>query len=233
MPEPIDRRSARPGLAVTPSQEQRRAARHAMLAMAARRQRPGAGSVLRELRRQGSQTMQWWQSAVALLQERGIEVGVAGAVAANAYMPPRYTADLDLALRLADLAAATNVLRGAGWALIGQLELYEGLEGSAWRTPEGSELDLIGLPGAWGDQAIAAAQRNVVADLPTLPLEDIVVAKLISARPQDTADISRMLGGSDVEHLEPVRAAVRRWRPADLEDLEQMIVAGRLEYGGP
>jgi hypothetical protein len=57
--------------------------------------------------------------------------------------------------------------------------------------------------------------------------------KLISARPQDTADVSRMLGPASEQTLNAVRAVVERWRPADVEDLEQMIVAGQLEFGPP
>lgn len=55
--------------------------------------------------------------------------------------------------------------------------------------------------------------------------------KLISARPQDSADISRMLGSASEQKLDAVRAVVARWRPADVEDFEQMIVAGQLEFG--
>lgn len=55
--------------------------------------------------------------------------------------------------------------------------------------------------------------------------------KLISARPQDTADIARMLGSASDSALDEVRAVVSRSRQADVEDLEQMIAAGRLEFG--
>jgi len=40
-----------------------------------------------------------------------------------------------------------------------------------------------------------------------------------------------MLGPASEETLDAVRAVVKRWRPADVEDFEQMIVAGQLEFG--
>ena len=59
----------------------------------------------------------------------------------------------------------------------------------------------------------------------------VVVMKLISARPQDTADIARMLGSASDSALDEVRAVVSRSRQADVEDLEQIIAAGKLEFG--
>jgi len=58
-----------------------------------------------------------------------------------------------------------------------------------------------------------------------------VVMKLISARPQDSADISRMLGSAPEQTLQAVRAIVKEGRPDDAEDLERMIAAGQLEFG--
>ncbi len=177
--------------------------------------------------------MNWWRQAAATLQGKSIHVAVTGANAANAYMPPRATGDLDLALRVTDLAAAGRTLTEAGWEFLGNLQLYENLRGTAWKKGD-HELDLIGLPGAWGQAAIAAGQGNtLVAGLPTLTMPYVVVMKLISARPQDSADISRMLGPAMEATLDAVRAVVRRWRPQDAEELEQMIVLGQLEWGQP
>lgn len=121
--------------------------------------------------------------------------------------------------------------RAGGWKSLGNLSLYEDLRGTAWQLGS-DELDLIGIPGAWGSAAIEAAQSNKrVSGLPTLTLPYVVVMKLISARPQDSADISRMLGSADEKVLNEVRTVVKRTRPADVEDLEQIIVAGQLEAG--
>lgn len=219
--------------AVIPTRAQRVAARRVMLAFTARRQRPGSGSKLREMMKGRSPTMEWWRTAARLLQDEDIPIAVTGAVAANAYMPPRHTGDLDLALPITDLAKAGQALAAGGWNLLGNLVLYEDLAGTAWQLGR-HELDLIGLPGAWGRTAIDAAQGNrAVSGLPTLTLAWVVAMKLLSARPQDSADISRMLGPASDDAIDAVRSVVTRWRPTDADDLEQMIAAGRLEFGPP
>jgi hypothetical protein len=218
-------------IASIPGRDQRVAARRAMLAFSARRQRPGSGSMLMALMEGERTTMEWWRTAAGVIQAENIKVAVTGAVAANAYMPPRQTADLDLAVQGDDLDRAGQALRAAGWTFLGNLSLYEDLRGTAWQL-EGEELDVIGIPGAWGPSAVAAAQDNKrVMGLPTLTLPDVVVMKLISARPQDSADISRTLGSAPEQTLQAVRAIVKEGRPDDAEDLERMIAAGQLEFG--
>lgn len=174
--------------------------------------------------------MDWWNSALASLGD--VQHAVAGAVAANLYMPPRQTADIDTAVRLTDLARAEEALRQEGWTRKGALRLAGGLRGSAW-VKGGRELDLLGLPGRWGEEAVSAAQRNVLDGRPTLTLPHLVVAKLISGRAVDVADLSRMLGAANAEALAAVRGAVTRHLPDALDDLEQLIVLGKLEYEPP
>jgi ribosomal protein L37AE/L43A len=216
-----------------PTREQRVAARRAMLDFSMRRQRPGSGSMLHELMKGERPTMNWWRQAAATLDATRIPIAVTGANAANAYMPPRATGDLDLALRVGDLAAADEALTAAGWEFLGNLQLYEGLRGTAWRK-SGNELDLIGLPGEWGRAAIRDAQDNLlVAGLPTLTLPYVVAMKLISARPQDSADISRMLGPASDPVLNQVSAVVRRRRPQDAGELDRLIALGKLEWSTP
>ncbi len=135
-------------------------------------------------------------------------------------------------MRLTDLPRAEEALREEGWTRKGKLRLAGGRRGSAW-VKGGRELDLLGLPGRWGEEAVSAAQRNVVDGRPTLTLPHLVVAKLISGRAVDVADLSRMLGAADAEALAAVRGAVTRHLPDALGDLEQLIVLGRLEYEPP
>ena len=201
-----------PGVEI-PTRSQRVAARRTLLAFSARRQRPGSGSVLQELMKEGAPPKAWWGQAACLLQTQGIQVAVTGAVAANAYMPPRQTTDLDLALPIADLGKAGMALEADGWTFLGDLPRYEHLRSTAWRLCH-NELDLIGLPGAWGRAAITTAQGNtVVAGLPTMTLPWVVAMKLISARPQDSADICRMLGPASEEQLRAVRGRSLRLEP--------------------
>lgn len=208
----------------------RAAARRALISVVARRQKPGSGSLLSELMRSRRERMDWWTEALASLG--GVAHAVAGAVAANTYMPPRQTADIDAAVRLPDLPGAEEALRRAGWTRQGTLRLGGGLRGSAW-SRTGRELDLLGLPGRWGDEAVSAAQQNMVDGRPTLTLAHLVVAKLIAGRAVDVADLSRMLGAASAEALVAVRGAVTRHLPDARDDLEQLIVLGRLEYEPP
>ena len=103
----------------------RAAARHVLISIAARRQKPGSGSLLSELMRSRRERMDWWTEALASLG--GVRHAVAGVVAANTYMPPRQTADIGVAVHLPDLPGAEEALRQAGWTRQGTLRLGGGL----------------------------------------------------------------------------------------------------------
>lgn len=208
----------------------RAATRHALISIVARRQKPGSGSRLGELMRSRREQVDWWTEALASLGT--VRHAVAGAVAANTYLPPRQTSDIDVAVRLPDLPATEEALRQAGWTRQGTLRLGGGLRGSAWGRA-GRELDLLGLPDPCGGEAIMAAQGNLVHGRPTLTLEHLVVAKLIAGRAVDVADLSRMLGAASPEALAIVREAVARHQPDARDDLEKLIVLGGLEYEPP
>jgi hypothetical protein len=61
----------------------------------------------------------------------------------------------------------------------------------------------------------------------------LVILKMEAQRPQDWADISRMLGWASESELDQVRAAVARYMPEDVEDLESLIFLGRKEQEFP
>lgn len=56
-----------------------------------------------------------------------------------------------------------------------------------------------------------------------------MLLKFQAGRVQDLADITRMLGQAEGTALTSVRAAFDRWLPEAREDLESLIVLGRLE----
>lgn len=87
--------------------------------------------MLDELMKGERPAMEWWRDAVRLLREPGIQVAATGAVAANAYMPPRQTRDLNLAVSTVDLARAGRALAAGKWELLANLSLYERLTGTA------------------------------------------------------------------------------------------------------
>jgi len=217
--------------AYLPPRSERVIARRAMLTFSARRSQSGSGSDLDHLMGRPRHVPGWADEAIRALRRAGIRFGVTGGLAANNYMPPRNTDDFDLALCLADLVAAGEAATAAGWQYLGPLALYGGLAGTAWKDAADNELDLIGVPGVLGEQAVAEAQDNLItAGLPTLTLPFLVVLKLIAARPQDTADLSRMLGRADAAVLKRTRAVVGRFLPDELPEVEQFIALGRLEY---
>jgi hypothetical protein len=220
--------------AYLPPRSERVVARRTMLAFSDRRQRSGSGSDLGHLSGRATHVPGWANGAIRALRRAGIRFGVTGGLAANNYMPPRNTDDFDLALCLADLVVAGEAATAAGWEYLGPLALYGGLAGTAWKDAADNELDLIGVPGALGREAVAEAQDNLItAGLPTVTLPFLVVLKLIAARPQDTADLSRMLGRADAAVLGRTRAVVGRFLPDELPELEQFIALGRLEYAPP
>ena len=57
--------------------------------------------------------------------------------------------------------------------------------------------------------------------------------KLYSGRVQDIADITRMLGAADEDQLQQVRLAVVKYVPDAVEDIESMIVLGKMEFETP
>ncbi|MEG4120052.1 hypothetical protein QUA43_21610 [Microcoleus sp. N9_B4] len=55
--------------------------------------------------------------------------------------------------------------------------------------------------------------------------------KLKASRGIDIGDLTRMLGGADESNLRLVRRAVQDFLPDAVEDLESLIVLGKLEMG--
>jgi len=204
--------------------------RRAMLALSARRQRAGSGSDLRGLLGMRAARMEWWQQAENALSP--IPHAVVGAVAAAAYMPARATADIDLAVAEAVATRLEDHLQARGWQRRGQLSMV-GLQGTSWLTGVAHPVDVIYLPGAWGETAIAAAQSNIIDGLPILPLPYLTLMKLLASRLVDTGDLARMLGHQDEAALAAVRQVITaHGRPEDVADLEQIIALGQLEYEG-
>lgn len=52
---------------------------------------------------------------------------------------------------------------------------------------------------------------------------------MAAQRPQDWADVSRMLGWASDSDLDEVRAVVKKYTPEDIEDLESLIFIGKKE----
>ncbi|MGI8824977.1 MAG: hypothetical protein ACR2JC_04895 [Chloroflexota bacterium] len=199
--------------------------RRQFLTMVARRQRPGAGSILGALDGRNI-TLEWWTDVEQALQ--AIPHAVAGAVATNAYAPPRATGDLDMVVAAMERERAAAALQAAAWRHVGSLGGI--VQGSAWEDAEGHHLDLIELSEPWATEAITAAQGNRIAGLPTMPLSYLVHMKLMAGRTGDLFDVSRMLGRASEDQTQRARAVVNHFGNAeDLADFEQLVRMGRLE----
>jgi hypothetical protein len=157
---------------------------------------------------------------------------VIGAVAANQFMPPRQTGDVDFAVASRDVDAATASLRAAGWQRLNPLVLRPPLTGFAWLTDDGGAVEVLTVPDRWGEQLVAGATANIEEGLSMAPLPHLVTLKMIAGRTIDGGDISRMLGHQDELTLQAVRVTARKvLGPEEMADLDQLIELGKLEYG--
>ncbi len=104
-----------------------------------------------------------------------------------------------------------------------------GIGGATWQLPDGSLLDVIESDEPWAREAIAQPVQGLTG-LPTIALPYLVLMKLQASRVQDLADITRMPGAADEPALQQVHAVVTTYMPDALEDIESMMVLGRLEY---
>jgi len=171
----------------------------------------------------------WWLRVDEDLS--GVLHALIGAAASNAYMAPRMTSDLDVAVKAGDQSRAEQLLAGAGYRRVGELtmSLDPGLTGSHWMTPAGDRVDLVAIGHRWANDAIDKAQKNRLQGLPTLPLPYLVMMKLISSRAVDTADLQRLLGAASDEQWHAVRELVASELPRDLEDLDALRQIGLWE----
>jgi len=159
---------------------------------------------------------------------------IIGAIAANQFMPARQTIDIDFALAQRDVDVAAETLRAAGWQSQHQLVVRPPLAGVAWQSADDRPIDIIIVPGRWGEELVDHAMANRMANLPMAALPHLIILKMIAGRTTDAGDIARMLGHQDALTLEAVRTVARRvLKEPELADLDQLIELGRLEYRRP
>jgi hypothetical protein len=190
----------------------------------------GGGSNLRRLLDEEKPVDASWQRLDAAFDD--VRHAVIGAVAANHYMPARYTTRVAFAVAATDREKAAVRLTQAGWSRLHELALRAFLTGWAWQAPTAGPIEVIVVPGRWGDKLVDAAMRNCLDNLPIATLPHLVALKMVSGRSVDAGDITRMLGHCDDATLEVVRAVCRKVLGSrDLVDLERLIELGRLECG--
>lgn len=193
-----------------------------MIDFALRRAKPGSGSGRDFLlsRSWGTLSLEWREAETRFV--------IVGAVATALYMPRRATIDLDVLVMPEDARAFHNALRCAGYTLRGSLAFC----GTTWAAPDGRVLDVLESGEPWARAAVEQPNLSPDGD-PVVALPYLVLMKLAASRPQDVADISRMLGAAGQSALQQVREVVQRYRPMDAEDLETLVQLGRLEFEAP
>jgi hypothetical protein len=197
------------------------ARRRTLIDIVRRRQRPGSGS--QPWRRDEKLRLNWPNLAVVL---SGVPWAIVGAVATRRYMPERSTADLDIAILPVDAGRAAERLEAAGYTKHGP----PAIGGASWEAPGGISVDVIEGSERWWPEALGAAKSNFDDNgAPVLPLPYLVLMKTVAGRFQDVADVARMLGYASDEELAKVREIIAEFAPFLREDIEAMIVQGKLE----
>jgi len=155
---------------------------------------------------------------------------VVGAVATRLYMPERTTRDMDVAIGTEDALEVRRRLAEAGFVYQGELSIG----GSSWLSAEDIFVDVLEVAEIWFAQALSEAQHNRDSQgIPVLPLPYLVLMKFQAGRVQDLADVTRMLGQASDAVVDAVRDLFAQYSPADLEDLESLVILGRMEMQPP
>jgi hypothetical protein len=164
------------------------------------------------------------ERVTALLGDAGIQYAVAGGFAVLAHGYERFTNDVDLLIRAADLQRAMEVLRAAGF--------------HGERTPLGARLadgetgvrvDLLGTAFDADEKALRQAQRT--KRLPVIPLPHLVLMKLEAGRSQDEADVVELTkAGAPVAKI---RRYLRAKWPALLPRFNRLVERARGEGKQP
>jgi hypothetical protein len=167
-----------------------------------------------------------WTYAVTNLNDiiKQAKFVIVGGVATRLYMPERMTLDLDILVKAEDAQLIYEDIEKARGQKLGNLSIA----GTQWRLDDGTSLDVLEFDGDWVIEAIN--NPNYAPDgLPVIDLPYLVLMKLIAGRSQDIADISRMLGIAAALQVQQVKMVISQYLPSALEDLESLVILGKLE----
>jgi hypothetical protein len=192
------------------------------LGLAIKRAKPGSGSSLTFLQKRT------WSYPVNDLRSilKSAPFVVAGDVATRLYMPERMTLDIDILIKANDKNLIYQDLINAQAKKIGELSIA----GSQWQLSDNTALDVLEVEGNWVDAALSKPNYSP-DELPVIALPYLVLMKLSASRPQDLADVSRMLGLASEKDLSEVRQVIALYLPTATEDLDGLIALGKLEIG--
>ncbi|MBD2394968.1 hypothetical protein H6G11_11985 [Cyanobacterium aponinum FACHB-4101] len=149
---------------------------------------------------------------------------VVGGIATRMYMPERMTLDIDILIKAENSSLIYQDLKNAGAKKVGKLSIG----GSQWQLADTTSLDVLEGEDSWVEEALS--HPNYAPDgLPIISLPYLILMKLSASRTQDLADISRMLGLAKNEELNQIREVIINYLPTAQEDLESLIMLGKLE----
>jgi hypothetical protein len=192
--------------------------RQKFIAISLKRVKPGSGSTNEFLR-----TRTWRRAVTDLRDLIDVPYAIVGGVATRLYMPERMTDDLDILIHFARAEQAYARLAQQA-RRIGELSIG----GTSWELPDRTILDIISSDRPWVETALQHPRFS--PDLqPVIDLPYLVLMKLEASRTNDLSDISRMLGQASDRELDEVRRVIERYDPNGSEDLESLILLGKLE----
>ena len=177
---------------------------------------------------------QHWINTKELLGD--IAAVVVGGVATRIYSPERATKDIDLLVDHNRFTEASDRLGKADYLKDDTLFFPNaslGLYGEAW-FKGASHIDLLSTSQKWGKKAL---DKPVIdpTGLPMVRLPYLVLMKFDSARAQDQADLSRMLGRLSEQECEDLIHEVAKYStdPSFADDVRQYAQLGRWEWEKP
>ena len=150
---------------------------------------------------------------------------IIGGVATRMYMLERRTHNLDILIQFQDASTVEKQLQTFNAKQLSSLNFG----GTCWQLVDGSFLNVISLNEPWVIEAVLNPNYHSTG-LPIISLPYLVLIKLKSSRPQDLADISRMLGGANKQQLQRTREIIELYLSDVVDDLEDLIWLGQLEY---
>jgi hypothetical protein len=196
--------------------------RKIFLSLVQKRVKPGTGSGLSFLHQR---TWTYPVSNLNLILKQAPFV-IVGGVATRLYMPERMTLDLDILIDAGDARLIYQDLEAANSKKIGDLAI----PGSQWQLADNTSVDVLEGEDSWVRDAVL--NPNYAPDgLPIIDLPYLVLMKVAASRTQDLADVSRMLALADEITLTKIRQTIKLYLPTANEDLESLILLGKLEMG--
>lgn len=162
----------------------------------------------------------------------GFSYAVVGGVATRAYMPERFTKDIDVLLPPETIDAAQARLLENGWHELHSLHFPQAglmLRGTAWGNGL-EELDLLTSDASWVNEAVASAVDDA-SGIAIVSLPFLLLMKLEASRVQDTSDIARMLALADDKTIARAREVIHCYSSDSLalEDFDSLLEIGRWE----